>query len=157
MNHFFKEGFHCTLYELSAWLVIERLQVRYLARSGRRIFFSSVNFLCWLLFWYLFHTHISTVAHKGSWSFCQKCRRQVTASMHTPPQLELMLVYKEVGHLFVCVRFVLCLSRAGFVDWHDKRVCVRDWKFSNVHLLITAFDCPEVTLCAVDRMLKFKY
>ena len=61
-------------------------------RSGRRILFSSVNFLCWLLFQYLFHTHISTVAHKGSWSFCQKCRWQDTASMNTPPQLKLMLV-----------------------------------------------------------------
>ena len=48
-------------------------------RSGRRIFFSRVNFLCWLLFRYLFHPCVTAVAHKRSWSFCQKCRWQVTA------------------------------------------------------------------------------
>ena len=48
-------------------------------RSGRRIFFSMVNFLCWLLFWYLFHPYVSAVARKRSRSFCQKCRWQVTA------------------------------------------------------------------------------
>ena len=48
-------------------------------RSGRRIFFSRVDFLCWLLFRYPFHPHVTTVAHKRSWSFCQKCRWQVTA------------------------------------------------------------------------------
>ena len=46
--------------------------------SGRRIFFSRVKFLCWLLFRYLFHSHITAVAHKRCWSFCQKCRWQVT-------------------------------------------------------------------------------
>ena len=47
-------------------------------RSSRRIFFSRVDFLCWLLFWYPFHPHVA-VACKRSWSFCQKCRWQVTA------------------------------------------------------------------------------
>ena len=48
-------------------------------RSGMRIFFSGVDFLCWLLFWYLFHPRVTAVARKRSWSFCQKCRWQVTA------------------------------------------------------------------------------
>ena len=47
--------------------------------SSRRIFFSRVNFLCWLLFWYLFHPRVTAVAHKRPWSFCQKRRWQVTA------------------------------------------------------------------------------
>ena len=48
-------------------------------RSGGRIFFSRVNFLCWLLFQYPFHPHVTTVACKRPQSFCQKCRWQVTA------------------------------------------------------------------------------
>ena len=46
--------------------------------SGGRIFFSMVNFLCWLLFRYLFHPRVTAVAQKRSQSFCQKCRWQVT-------------------------------------------------------------------------------
>ena len=49
-------------------------------RSGGRIFFSRVDFLCWLLFRYPFHPRVTTVARKKSRSFCQKrCRWQVTA------------------------------------------------------------------------------
>ena len=48
-------------------------------RSGGRIFFSRVNFVCWLLFRYPFHPRITAVARKRSRSFCQKCRWQVTA------------------------------------------------------------------------------
>ena len=40
--------------------------------NGRRIFFSRVDFLCWLLFRYPFHPRVTTVARK-------KCRWQVTA------------------------------------------------------------------------------
>ena len=47
--------------------------------SGRRSFFSRVNILCWLLFWYPFHPRVTC---KRSQSFCQKCRWQVTAK-HT--------------------------------------------------------------------------
>ena len=42
-------------------------------------FFSRVNLLCCLLFQYPFHPHVTTVACERSWSFCQKCRWQVTA------------------------------------------------------------------------------
>ena len=48
-------------------------------RSGGSVFFSRVNFLCWLLFRYPFHPRVTAVARKRSRSFCQKCRWQVTA------------------------------------------------------------------------------
>ena len=48
-------------------------------RSSVRIFFSRVDFLCWLLFWYSLHPRVTAVARKRSWSCCQKCRWQVTA------------------------------------------------------------------------------
>ena len=41
-----------------------------------------VDFLCWLLFRYPFHPRVTAGARKRSRSFCQKCRRQVTAK-HT--------------------------------------------------------------------------
>ena len=47
-------------------------------RSGGRIFFSRVDYLCWLLFRYPFHPRVTAVARKRSRSFCQKCRWQVT-------------------------------------------------------------------------------
>ena len=47
--------------------------------SGGRIFFSRVNFLCWLLFRYPFHPRVTAVARKRPWSFCQNRRWQVTA------------------------------------------------------------------------------
>ena len=51
-------------------------------RSGGRIFFSRVNFLCWLLFRYPFYPRVTAVARKRTRSFCLKCRWQVTAK-HT--------------------------------------------------------------------------
>ena len=47
--------------------------------SGGRIFFSRVNFLCWLLFRYPFRPRVTAVARKRPRSFCQKRRWQVTA------------------------------------------------------------------------------
>ena len=47
--------------------------------SGRRIFFSRVNFLCWFLFRYPFQPCVTAVARKRPRSLCQKCRWQVTA------------------------------------------------------------------------------
>ena len=46
--------------------------------SGRRIFFSRVNFLCWLLFQYPSHPRVIAVVRKRSRSSYQKCRWQVT-------------------------------------------------------------------------------
>ena len=50
--------------------------------NGGRIFFSRVDFLCWLLIRYPFHPRVTTVARKKSRSFCQKCRLQLNT--HTP-------------------------------------------------------------------------
>ena len=47
-------------------------------RSGGRIFFSRVNFLCWLISVSV-PPRVTTVACKRPRSFCQKCRWQVTA------------------------------------------------------------------------------
>ena len=47
--------------------------------SGGRIFFSRVNFLCWLLFRYPFHPRVTAVARKRPQSSCQKRWWQVTA------------------------------------------------------------------------------
>ena len=47
-------------------------------RSGGRIFFSRVDYLCWLFFRYPFHPRVTAVARKRPRSFCRKCRWQVT-------------------------------------------------------------------------------
>ena len=47
-------------------------------RSGGRISFSRVDYLCWLVFRYPFHPRVTAVGRKRSRSFCQKCRWQVT-------------------------------------------------------------------------------
>ena len=47
--------------------------------SGRRIFLSSVNFLCWLLFWYPFYPCVTAVACKRSWFSAKSAGGQVTA------------------------------------------------------------------------------
>ena len=52
--------------------------------SGGRIFFSKVNFLCWVLFRYPFHFRVTAVAHKRPRSFCQKYRWQLQLNTHTP-------------------------------------------------------------------------
>ena len=68
---------------IAQWLEHQTLDTKVLGASPCRnsgiIFFSRVNFLCWLLFRYLFCPHVTAVAHKRSRSSCQKCRWQVTA------------------------------------------------------------------------------
>ena len=62
----------------SAGLVIERSRFRVPGRTGRRFFFSRVNFLCWFFIRYPFHPGVIAVARKRSRSFYQKWRLQVT-------------------------------------------------------------------------------
>ena len=50
--------------------------------SGERIFFSRVNFLCWILFRYPFQPRVTAVARKRPRSLCQKGGWQVTVK-HT--------------------------------------------------------------------------
>ena len=61
--------------------------------SCGRIFFSRVNFLCWLLFRYPFHRRVTAVAPKRSRSFCQKCRWQVTA------------IHAYTLHMWLCMKW----------------------------------------------------
>ena len=64
---------------LERWICDRKVMGSYPGRSGRRIFFSRVNFLCWLLFRYPFHPCVTAVAGKRPLSCCQKCRWQATA------------------------------------------------------------------------------
>ena len=84
-------------------------------RSGRRIFFSRVNFLSWLLFRYPFHTSVTTVAHKRPQSFCLKCRWQVTAK------------HAYTWHMWLCMKWHgawlygvhrMCQGGSSFT-WHQ--------------------------------------
>ena len=84
-------------------------------RSGARIFFSRVNFLCWLLFWYPFHPRVTAVAHKRSQSFSQKCRWQVTAK-HTYT-LSMWLCMKWQGAWLYGVH-KMCRDGSSF-RWHQ--------------------------------------
>ena len=52
--------------------------------NGGRIFFSRVDFLCWLLFRYPFHPRVTTVARKKSRSFCQSAGGRLQLNTHTP-------------------------------------------------------------------------
>jgi len=74
--------------------------------NGGRIFFSRVDFMCWLLFRYPFHPRVTTVARKSSRSFCQKCRWQVTAK-----------------HAYT-LRVWLCMKWHGAWLYGVHRICV---------------------------------
>ena len=79
----FPSGFHCTsVYHFSflvclwgagiaQWLERRTCYWKVVGSdpcwSGGRIFFSRVNFLCWLLFWYLFHPRVTAAAGKRPW------------------------------------------------------------------------------------------
>ena len=65
------------------------------SRSGGRIFFFMVNFLCWILFRYPFHHRVTAVARKRSRSFCQKCRWPVTTKHAWSDMVHGCMVYTE--------------------------------------------------------------
>ena len=67
--------------------------------NGGRIFFSRVDFLCWLLFRYPFHPRVTTVARKKSRSFCQKCRCQVTAKHAVIKTLRMWILLNRASAL----------------------------------------------------------
>ena len=52
--------------------------------SGGRIFFSRVDFLCWLLFPYPFHPRVTTVARKRSRHSAKSAGGRLQLNMHTP-------------------------------------------------------------------------
>ena len=69
--------------------------------SGGRIFFSRVNFPCWLLFQYPFHPRITAVACKISRSFCLKCRWQVTAKHAFTLRMLLCMEWRDMVHGYI--------------------------------------------------------
>ena len=52
--------------------------------SGGRIFFSRVNFLCWLLFRYSFHPRVTTVACKDPGHSAKSAGGRLQLNTHTP-------------------------------------------------------------------------
>ena len=89
--------------------------------SGRRIFFSRVNFLCWLLFWYPFHPRVTAVARKRPRSFCQKRRWQVTA--RHAYTLRMWLCMKWHGVWLYGVHRT-CRDGSSFL-WHQPCQCCK--------------------------------
>ena len=67
-------------------------------RSGGRIFFSKVNFLCRLVFRYPFHLRVSALARKRSRSFCQKCMREDTAKHACTLRIWLCTKWRDIVH-----------------------------------------------------------
>ena len=100
---------------LEHWTYDWKVQVSSPGRSGRKMFFSRVNFLFWLLFQYPFHPCVTAVAlavaHKRSQSFCQKCWWQFTVSLHSKP---------HIRKVYVCLA-VTCYLRF----WQDDRGLLR--------------------------------
>ena len=82
--------------------------------NGWRIFFSRVDFLCWLLFRYPFHPYVTTVARKKSRSFCQKCRWQVTAKLAYTLRMWLLLNRASA----------LVTTCPSYVKWHLRTLSI---------------------------------
>ena len=109
-------------------------------RSGGRIFFSRVDFLCWLLFRYPFHPRVTPVARKKSRSFCQKCRWQVTAKTRIhltyvdfiepcfgighSLSLICQMTSEDIKHQLIII--IRGWRGAGIAQWLEHRT--RDWK-----------------------------
>ena len=72
-------------------------------RSGRRIFFSRVNFLRWLLFQYPFHPCVTAAARKQWQSFCQMCRWKVTAKHACAIYIYMCVALHEVTCMSWCM------------------------------------------------------
>ena len=77
-------------------------------RTSRRIFFSSVNFLCWFLFRYLFHPCVTAVAHKNPGHSAKSASGRLQLNTHMP---------------YLC----------GF-EWSDTvNWCMVEWCTQNLH------------------------
>ena len=75
-------------------------------RSGRRTSFSTVDFMCWLLFRYPFRLRVTAVAGERFRSVCQKCRWQVA------------------------VKHACALHASGFT-WSGVTLCMIVWCIQN--------------------------
>ena len=121
---------------LDSWLKFMGLNP---CRSGGRIFFSRVSFLCWLLFWYLFHLRVTAVAHKRSQSFCQMCRWQATAKHAYTIRMWLWMKWHGAwfygGHR-------MCRDGSSFM-WHQPCQCYKYITLVDIqkHALFFYKDC----------------
>ena len=110
--------------------------------NGGRIFFSRVDFLCWLLFRYPFHPRVTTVARKKSRSFCQKCRWQVTAKHAYTLRIEpcfgighnlsliCQMTSEDIKHQLIIISSYFCSwPWRDHLDsrWHPHTVCIHTW------------------------------
>ena len=87
-------------------------------RSGGRIFFSRVNFLCWLLLRYPFHPRVISVARKRSRSFCQKCMWQVTPKhTYTLPMWLWMKWHCNLVHAWMV--YTELAPKRQHLTWHQ--------------------------------------
>ena len=68
------------------------------SRRGGIIFFSTVSFLCWLLFRYPFHPYVTAKTRKRPRSFCQKCGWQVTAKRACTVRTWLCMKWRDRVH-----------------------------------------------------------
>ena len=94
---------------------------------------------CWLLFRYPFHPRVTAVARKRSWSFCQKCRWQVTAK--PAYNLRMWLCMKWHGAWLYGVHRTCAEMAAVSCDTSLGHVCLLHWlKVS------TTWTCVPTTL-----------
>ena len=107
--------------------------------GGGRIFFSRVNFLCWVLFQYPFHPCVTVVAHKRSQSFCQKCRWQVTAKH--PCTICLCFAWSDMVH--GCVVYTERTDTAA-VSCGTSHFSV----FSKIYIYKTSHSCRITCECS---------
>ena len=116
-NCIYSNGFHCThllaffsvpvsLYSRGAWIaqwLERRIRDRKVGcsspgNSGGRIFFSRLNFPCWLLFRYPL-PRVTAVARNKSRLFCQKCRWLVTAKHVCTIRTWLCMKWRDMVHV----------------------------------------------------------
>ena len=67
-------------------------------RSGGRIFFSGVNFLCWLLFRYPFHPRVTAVHVKYPGHSAGSACGRLELNMHAPYLCSLCINWRDIMH-----------------------------------------------------------
>ena len=93
---------------------------------GRRIFFSMVNFLCWLIFQYC----STSTAWKRAWSFCQKCRWQVTAKHTCTLCMWLCMKWHDTVH--ACIVYTECAETAAVSRGTSHVTTKQHCKYTNL-------------------------
>ena len=128
--------------------------------NGGRIFFSRVDFLCWLLFRYPFHPRVTTVARKKSRSFCQKCRWQVTAK-HAYTLRMWILLNRASALVTTCPQYVKWHLRTLSINSSEEQLKQFFFSTTGLHKVIRClriwwgFVLPEASLAATYMFLSF--